>query len=134
MMLPGATIHRVVHRHDGYGESRLQVYLQQRPVSALSPSNTMPTAAVTNTLCRQRLYRTTVISPLEQGLPLSGPAKPVPWFAIRTKLRDVTAEGSPPSDLSSVFVRYAATKIVAAIPLKPATRVVRIDPSFVLPF
>ena len=65
---------------------------------------------------------------------MSGPAKPVPWFAIRTELRDVTPEGSPPSDLSLVFVRYAATKIVAAIPLKPATRVVRIGPSLALPF
>ena len=65
---------------------------------------------------------------------MSGPAKPVPWFAICTELRDVTAEGSPPSDLSSVFVRYAATKIIAAIPLKPATGVVGIDPSLALPF
>jgi hypothetical protein len=34
-------------------------------------------------------YLAAVIGPLQQGLPLPGPTKPIAWFAIRSHLRNV---------------------------------------------
>jgi hypothetical protein len=80
------------------------------------------------------LHRSTVVGPLQQGLPLPGPAEAIARRAIRPYLRGMAAEGVPASDLSPVLVRHAAAHMVAAIPLEPAARVVRMDPAFTPPF
>src|SRR5215218_4599815 len=87
-------------------------------------------AVVTSKACRGGvwrlpkigLHRAAVIGPLQQGLPLPGPAEAIARVAIRPDLRGMTAEGVPAPDLSPVLVRHAAAHMVAAVPLEPATR------------
>src|SRR5262245_44506895 len=74
-----------------------------------------------------------VIGPVQQRLPLPRPAERVADIAVGFHLLDVTSEGFPPIDLPRV-VFHAATGIVPAVPLEPAARVVRVDPSLPLPF
>lgn len=57
----------------------------------------------------------------------------VPAIAVPGELPDVTADCSPTANLALVLVRYPSPLIVTAIPLEPAARVVRVDPSLGAP-
>ena len=45
----------------------------------------------------------------------------------------MAGEGAPAADLAGIVVVPAA-KEIAAIPLKPAARIIRVDPTLTLPF
>src|SRR5262245_27447263 len=49
-------------------------------------------------------------------------------------LPHMAADRLPALDLPAVLVWQAATHVIAAIPLKPAARIVRINPAFAFPF
>jgi hypothetical protein len=67
---------------------------------------------------------------VQQRLP--PPAGQVARLAVALDLPDVAADGFPSLDLAPVFVRHPAAHVIAAIPLKPAPRVVRMKPRQVL--
>src|SRR5262249_34658406 len=49
-------------------------------------------------------------------------------------LPHVSADRLPALDLPFVLIRKASAHVVAAVPLKPATRIVGMDPALTLPF
>src|SRR5580704_17462142 len=70
---------------------------------------------------------------MQQRLALPRPAGDVARLAMPLHLADVTADGFPALDLARVLSRNAPSHVVAAIPLKPAARIVRVDPSLLAP-
>ncbi len=76
---------------------------------------------------------------MQQRLALLSAAIKITWTAIERDLGNVAAHGLPAFDLLRVFpaptvgVGQAAAHVVAAIPLKPAARVVRMNPALRLP-
>ena len=70
---------------------------------------------------------------MQQGLALAAAAGQVAGGAEFLYLSGVAADVLPAGDLTSVFVRDASPHVVAAIPLKPAPRVVWVNPTFCLP-
>ena len=76
---------------------------------------------------RELLDLPRVIGPMKKGLTLSRTAIDSAAWAIVTDLRDVPTHRSPAFDLSLV-VRTAASHVIAAIPLKPPARILRMDP------
>ena len=75
-----------------------------------------------------------VVSPMQQRLPLPRPAEQIAGLAMFLHLAHVTADRFPPPDLPLVFLRHAPAHVIAAVPLEPAARIVRMDPAFALPF
>ena len=75
-----------------------------------------------------------VIGPVQQRLPLAAAAEQVAGLAMFLHLAHVPADRLPAFDLPPVFVRHTAAHVVAAVPLKPAARIVGMDPAFALPF
>src|ERR1700712_5728863 len=65
-----------------------------------------------------------VISPMQQRLPLPGAEGQVAGLAVALDLADVAAHGLPALDLAAVLLGQAAADCVAAVPLKPAARIV----------
>ena len=61
---------------------------------------------------------------MQQGLPLTGAAKEIAGLTIIANLCNVAPKRLPAFDLPLVFVRHSAAQVVAAIPLKPAARIV----------
>jgi len=85
-------------------------------------------------LIRRALQFPRIVRPVEEGLALARAAGEVARAAIISYLRAVTAERFPSLYLPLVFFAETPAHIVAAIPLKPAARVVFfIDPSFLFP-
>src|ERR1041384_5462196 len=74
-----------------------------------------------------------VIRPVQQRLPLALAAGKITLVAVHPDLPDVAAERLPALDLPRV-VLVAAAHIVAAVPLKPAARIVLVQPALALPF
>jgi hypothetical protein len=74
-----------------------------------------------------------VISPMQQCLPLTLAAEKIARLAIHLKLAHVPSDRGPAFDLSCIFVREPASPIIAAVPLKPAARVLRMDPALLAP-
>ena len=74
-----------------------------------------------------------VIGPVEDRLPLSSPAIQVALFAVLHDLADMPLHRTPSSDLSLVIGAPSACE-VPAIPLKPAPRVIAVDPAPFAPF
>ena len=72
----------------------------------------------------QKSKSSAVVSPVEQGLALLSAAGEVAGGAVFSNLRRVALHGLPAADLAGVFFRHAPAHVVAAIPLKPAARVV----------
>ena len=70
---------------------------------------------------------------MQQGLPLALAATQVAERAVLSYLSDVTLHGLPAGDLAPVFVGHPPAQVVAAVPLEPASRVVRMYPSASLP-
>ncbi len=97
----------------------------------------------TNQTCGQRTPSTSqghssdssaVISPMQERLPLAWSAKRITRFAILPDLRHVPCHRLPSSDLAGVLLWNAPTHPIAAIPLEPPARVVRINPALPPPF
>ena len=76
-----------------------------------------------------RLHFSTVVGPVQQRLPLSAPAIQVAFLTVFAKLGDMPLHGLPALDLLRV-ARGAPPQVIAAVPLKPAPGIVRIDPAF----
>lgn len=66
-------------------------------------------------------------------LALARPAREVPRHAVVFDLRDVARNRSPTLYLSRIVV-VSSPHIIPSVPLKPATRVVLVDPPFLLPY
>src|SRR5262249_38306187 len=71
-----------------------------------------------------------VVGPMQERLALPRPAGDSAGFAIPLHLAHVAADRLPAFDLPRVLIGNAAAHIVAAVPLKPAARVLAIDPAF----
>ena len=70
-----------------------------------------------------------IIGPVQQRLSLSRAAALIARLAIASDLCDVAANCLPASDLPGVLFRHAPAHVVAAIPLKPAARIVGMNPA-----
>src|SRR5690606_23694399 len=81
-----------------------------------------------------RLKYPAVVSPLQQRLALPRPAKGITGLAVAGNLRGVAAKRPPAADLAPVFAFHAPARVIAAVPLEPAARIVRVDPAFGAPF
>lgn len=71
---------------------------------------------------------------MQEGLALSAAAEQIARFTVTLNLPHVSAHGLPASDLAAIFVRRAPANVVAAIPLEPTARIVRMNPSLGAPF
>src|SRR5438270_9846483 len=74
-----------------------------------------------------------VVGPLQEGLALPPTTAQVTGLAILLDLADVPAHRPPPPNLSRVFDLNPAPEVIAAIPLKPTSRVIRVDPALRAP-
>jgi len=68
-----------------------------------------------------------VVRPMEHRLSLFAAAFEIASLAILFDGRDVARDRTPPPDLPRV-VSSAASRVVPAVPLKPATRILRMNP------
>src|SRR3974390_65874 len=71
---------------------------------------------------------------MQQRLPLARAAHRIPGLAVFPDLLDVTPHRLPALDLARVFLRHAAAHVIAAVPLKPAARIIGVNPTFLPPF
>ena len=76
--------------------------------------------------------RAAVIRPMQECLPLTPPALEVSFLAMLPNGRNVPRDRTPPPYLSRIVPR-PAPHVIAAVPLKPAARILRIDPAFAAP-
>src|SRR5262245_29439079 len=74
-----------------------------------------------------------VISPVEQSLTLPPVAQKIARLAVALDLSDVPTHGLPALDLPGVLLGQSPPHVVAAVPLEPAARVLRMDPSIPAP-
>src|SRR3954471_2403224 len=99
---------------------------------------TEPTSHSSAKACRERTAelglsdQPAVIGPVQQRLALAGAAVEVATLAGPLELADVAAHGFPAPDLARV-IGHAAPAIVAAVPLEPAARIVRVNPALGAP-
>jgi len=70
---------------------------------------------------------------MQERLPLSPATPQIAGLACELKLTDVTADCLPPFDLTTVFIGHSSPQIVAAVPLEPAARIIRMYPSLPAP-
>src|SRR5579859_2757382 len=75
----------------------------------------------------------TVVGPMEQRLALTRPASVVSRVAVALYLPDVPAYRLPAPDLSPVLIRDSPAHVIAAVPLEPASGIVRMQPSLLAP-
>jgi hypothetical protein len=54
-------------------------------------------------------------------------------LAVPFDLVDVAPNSFPPLDLPRLLLRHAAPNVVAAVPLEPAARIVRMNPALAAP-
>src|SRR5262249_26074847 len=73
-----------------------------------------------------------IVRPMQNRLPLTPSALHIATFAILLHLSNVTLDRLPAFDLSLIILA-APAHVVAAVPLKPAARIVFVDPSFFFP-
>jgi hypothetical protein len=74
-----------------------------------------------------------VIGPMQERLSLPFAAAEITRLAMPFDLTDVPADRVPTPDLTPIFVWHPAAHVIAAIPLEPTARVVRVDPSLPAP-
>src|ERR1700733_1614345 len=74
-----------------------------------------------------------IVCPVEQRLALAATAPKIAGYAVFLDRGDVPLDRAPASNLSRVVVA-APSQIIAAVPLKPAARVLRVDPALAAPF
>ena len=65
---------------------------------------------------------------------LAWTAKRIARLTILAQLGDMPFERLPALDLPIVLLRHSAAPVITAVPLKPATRIVRVEPAVVLPY
>jgi len=70
---------------------------------------------------------------VKKSLSLALAAGLVTGLAVKFDLPDVSSHCLPPPDLPKVLLRHTAAHIVSAIPLKPAARIVGVNPSVLAP-
>ena len=70
---------------------------------------------------------------MQKSLALTSSAAKIARLAIPPNLNDMAAHRTPTSNLSPIFIRHSAANIVAAVPLKPAARIVGVNPSSLAP-
>src|SRR4030095_1240633 len=75
----------------------------------------------------------TIVSPMKQSLSLTRPARRVSRFTVLLDLRAMPSDVLPTFDLGGIFFGHAATHVIAAIPLEPASRVLFMDPAALSP-
>ena|SRR4249920_2851004 len=75
-----------------------------------------------------------VVGPMQERLALPPATPQIAGLARKLKLTDVTADCLPTFDLTTVFVGHSSPHVVAAVPLEPAARIVRMYPSLPAPF
>lgn len=116
-------------RRDGSG--LLVRHRHPRPSQARDcPVSRLAAAGIAS---RPRSQLAAVIGPVQQRLTLARAAGQITRVAGGSQLPDMTAHGPPAADLAFIIVMPAAHEI-AAIPLKPAARVVLMQPPLALPF
>src|SRR5262249_906003 len=71
---------------------------------------------------------------MQERLALPAAAQKIAWFAMPLDLLHVSPHGPPPFDLATVFFRHAPAQVIAAVPLKPAARLIGMDPPPGAPF
>ena len=76
--------------------------------------------------------RSAVIGPVQNRLSLLSAALDVARLAMFADGRDVPRDPLPPADLPAVVAR-APAHVVPAVPLKPATRILRMNPAVAAP-
>jgi mannose-6-phosphate isomerase-like protein (cupin superfamily) len=78
------------------------------------------------------LYLSAVVRPVKDGLPLAPPTFEIARFAVLPNRRHMPCDRPPASNLAGI-VGGTAAHVVAAIPLKPPTRILLVDPSLATP-
>src|SRR5689334_1554427 len=73
-----------------------------------------------------------IVRPVKEGLSLPSPAIQIAPGTMLLQLRTVTANGPPSFDLPQV-IGMPAARVIAAIPLKPAARIVGMNPPLLAP-
>ena len=73
-----------------------------------------------------------IVGPMEERLALAAPAGQIARPAMLLQLRHVTPDGAPSLDLAQV-VRVPPARVIPAIPLEPAARIVGMNPAFLSP-
>jgi hypothetical protein len=76
---------------------------------------------------------TAIVGPMQERLSLPRTAEEVTWLAVPLDLPNVPPHCFPSLDLPSVFVRHPTAHVVAAIPLEPTARIVRMKPCLMAP-
>src|SRR6185437_7631951 len=74
-----------------------------------------------------------VVGPMQQRLALTAPTGEVAAVTVTFDLADVPAHCFPALDLPPVLVGDPPAHVVAAVPLEPAARIVRMDPALGAP-
>jgi hypothetical protein len=70
---------------------------------------------------------------MQKRLALAPAAHWIARLAMPSDLRHMTLHGFPALDLAGIFLGHAPTHVVPTIPLKPATRIVGMNPSLIAP-
>ena len=104
---------------------------------ALEPRNQRPTdetgrARHEHTHVTPFLDLSAVVRPVKDGLSLPPPTFEIARFAVLPNRRHVPGDRTPASNLPGI-VGGSAAHVVAAIPLKPPARILRVDPAAAAP-
>src|SRR5262245_53181032 len=75
----------------------------------------------------------TVVGPMQECLTLPLAAGEVTLFTVPPDLCDVSLDLLPTPDLPRILLRHAASHVIAAVPLEPATGIVGVQPALPAP-
>jgi hypothetical protein len=114
-------VHKLSPRSAGFdAENRLYLFAFDRASSETASGE-------------RRLDCPAVIGPVQERLALARPAHRIARLAMSSDLRHVALDSLPASDLAGVLVGQPPAHVVAAIPLEPAARIVRMHPALPSP-
>src|SRR5271165_719394 len=102
----------------------------------LSPAADIPSYWLGQLCARNRPSTSnpaTVVGPVQQCLALTRPTHGVAGLAMTFDLRNVASDRFPAFDLPRILFRHSAAHVVAAVPLKPAPRVIGMNPALFAP-
>ena len=71
---------------------------------------------------------------MQKRLSLPRPTTEITRVAMFLELPNVTGHRSPSLDLPVIFIGDSSAHMVATVPLEPPTRIIGIDPAFLLPY
>src|ERR1700761_7432296 len=74
-----------------------------------------------------------VVCPVQDCLALSRSAAQIARLTGSRDLYDVSSNGLPALDLTTILLGHSTPHVIATIPLKPSTRVIRVDPTLPAP-